>query len=154
MTVLKCEISAAPLESYLDDRPIDEAPDDSAASAEFDIVDLLIDVTLAGHSQPQPEPEPEHSLAPRKPRTLGGVVYLAVLGATLLGVAVVVAGRVQVGLSTAGAGLVAGALARLVLPREQAGMLGVRRKLIDVVTMALLGGGLLVVAALIRERVA
>ena len=94
----------------------------------------------------------EHSIVPRKPRTLGGVAYLAVLASTLLGVAVVVAGRVQVGLSTAGAGLLAGALVRLLLPKEQAGMLGVRRKLIDVSTMGLLGGGLLVVAVLIRER--
>ena len=35
----------------------------------------------------RPAPDPEHSLAPRKPRTLGGVVYLAVLAATVVGVA-------------------------------------------------------------------
>ena len=110
-------------------------------------------IVLPAESDPdQDGRQHEHSLAPRKPRTLGGVVYLAVLATTLLGVAVVVAGRVQVGLSTTGAALLAGALARLVLPREQAGMLGVRRKLIDVATMALLGAGLLVLAALIRER--
>ena len=78
-------------------------------------------------------------------------MFLAVLATTLLAVAVVVAGRVQAGLSTAGAALLGGAVARLVLPRQQAGMLGVRRKLIDVTTMAALGAGLLVVAALIRE---
>ena len=99
----------------------------------------------------RPLAQPEHSIAPRKPRTLGGVVFLAVLATTLLAVAVVVAGRVQAGLSTAGAALLGGAVARLVLPRQQAGMLGVRRKLIDVTTMAALGAGLLVVAALIRE---
>jgi hypothetical protein len=81
-------------------------------------------------------------------------VYLAVLATTALGVALVIAGRVQTGLSTAGAALVAGAAARMVLPSSQVGMLGVRRKLIDVSTMALLGTGLLVVAALIREPVA
>jgi Protein of unknown function (DUF3017) len=98
-------------------------------------------------------PQLDHSIAPRKPRTVGGAVFLGVLATTLLGVLVVMAGRVQAGLSTAGAGLLLGALARLVLPQQQAGMLGVRRKLIDVSTMVLLGGGLVVLAAVIRERV-
>ena len=99
----------------------------------------------------RPPAQVEHSIAPRRPRTLGGVVFLAVIATTLLGVAIVVGGRVQTGLSTAGAALLGGAVARLVLPTQQAGMLGVRRKLIDVTTMAALGVGLLVVAALIRE---
>jgi len=102
----------------------------------------------------RPLPQLDHSIAPRKPRTIGGAVFLAVLATALLGVALVVAGRVQTGLSTAGAAFVAGAAARLVLPSSQAGMLGVRRKLIDVSTMLLLGIGLLVIAALIREPVA
>ena len=102
----------------------------------------------------RPLPQLDHSIAPRKPRTIGGAVFLAVLAATLVGIALVVAGRVQTGLSTAGAAFVAGAAARLVLPGSQAGMLGVRRKLIDVSTMVLLGTGLLVIAALIREPVA
>ncbi len=98
-------------------------------------------------------PRLDHSIAPRKPRTVGGAVFLGVLTTTLLGVLIVMAGRVQAGLSTAGAGLLLGALARLLLPPQQAGMLGVRRKLIDVSTMVLLGGGLVVLAAVIRERV-
>ncbi len=102
----------------------------------------------------RPLPQLDHSIAPRKPRTIGGAVFLAVLATTVVGIALVVAGRVQTGLSTAGAAFVAGAAARLVLPGSQAGMLGVRRKLIDVSTMVLLGTGLLVIAALIREPVA
>ena len=101
-----------------------------------------------------PVAQPEHSIAPRTPRTAGGVVFLAVLATTVLGVLIVVAGRVQTGLSTVGGAFLAGALARLVLPGQQAGMLGVRRKLIDVSTMTLLGAGLLVVAVLIREPAA
>ena len=99
----------------------------------------------------RPLPQLDHSIAPRKPRTIGGAVFLAVLGTTAFGVALVLAGRVQTGLSTVGAAFLGGAVARLVLPGSQAGMLGVRRKLIDVSTMVLLGTGLLVVAALIRE---
>jgi hypothetical protein len=101
----------------------------------------------------RPQPQLDHSIAPRKPRTIGGAVFLAVLATTALGVALVIGGRVQTGLSTTGAALIGGAAARLVLPSSQAGMLGVRRKLIDVTTMAVLGTGLLVVAALIREPV-
>jgi len=106
------------------------------------------------HDTLRPLPQLDHSIAPRKPRTIGGAVFLAVLATAVLGVALVVAGRVQTGLSTAGAAFVVGAAARLVLPGSQAGMLGVRRKLIDVSTMVLLGVGLLVIAALIREPVA
>ena len=73
------------------------------------------------------------------------------LATTVVGVLVVVAGRVQTGLTTAGCAMLGGAVARLVLPRQQAGMLGVRRKLIDVTTMAVLGVGLVAVAALVRE---
>ena len=100
---------------------------------------------------PGPVPDPEHSIVPRKPRTLGGVVYLAVLAATLLGVAVVTAGRARAGLQLCGAALLCGAAARLVLPNHEAGMLGIRRKLVDVTTMFVLGAALVVLAALIRE---
>jgi len=108
----------------------------------------------AGHPTDglRPVPQLDHSIAPRKPRTIGGAVFLVVLTATLVGVLIVMVSRVQVGLSTIGGALVAGAVARLLLPPEQAGMLGVRRKLIDVSTMAVVGGALLVIAALIRER--
>ena len=99
----------------------------------------------------RPLPQREHSIAPRKPRTLGGAAFLLVLAGPVVGVLVVVAGRVQTGLTTAGCAVLGGAVARLVLPRHQAGMLGVRRKLIDVVTLAVLGGGLVLVAALVRE---
>ena len=105
-------------------------------------------------SQPEPAPDPEpaleHSLAPRKPRTLGGAIYLAVLAATLLGIGVVTAGRARLGLQVCGVALLCGGAARLVLPNEEAGMLGIRRKLIDVTTLVALGIGLVVLAALIR----
>jgi len=102
---------------------------------------------------PQPEPPP-HSLAPRRPRTIGGVVFLLVLAATLAGVVVVTLSHWHAGLTLCGGALLGAGAARLVLPDSQAGMLGVRRKLVDVTTLALLGAGLLVVASLIREPVA
>ena len=103
--------------------------------------------------QPKPPEPPPHSIAPRRPRTVGGAVFLLVLAATLGGVVVVVVSDWQAGLALIGGALLGGALARLLLPNGQAGMLGVRRKLVDVCTMVVLGGGLLVLATLIRERV-
>ena len=111
--------------------------------------------------KPEPEPEPEpapgpdpdgHSIAPRRPRTVGGVVFLLVLAATLVGVGVVALSDWQAGLIVTGAALLGAALVRLVLPGSQAGMLGVRRKLVDVTTLVLLGGGLVALAVLIPPR--
>jgi hypothetical protein len=101
----------------------------------------------------RPFPDPEHSLAPRKPRTLGGAVYLVVCAATALGlVLVVVLDRWKGGLSLIGATMVAAALARLVIRDDNAGMLGLRRKFVDVLVTASLGAGLLVLANVIRDR--
>jgi len=96
----------------------------------------------------------EQRPTPRKPRTIGGAVYVAVLATTVLGIAVVMSGRPRSGLQLCGAALLCGAAGRLVLPDDQAGMLGIRRKLVDVVTMLVLGSGLVVLAALIREPAA
>ncbi len=97
-------------------------------------------------------PPPEHSLAVRKPRTVGGAIYLGVLAATLAGLVVVVLDRWQLGLTMMGVAMLVGAVSRLVLPDESAGMLGVRRKFVDVLTLLLLGGGLVVLAAVIPTR--
>jgi hypothetical protein len=108
---------------------------------------------------PQPEddetrpfPDPERSIAPRRPRTLGGAVYLAVLGVTLAGLGLVALDRWRTGLTIAGGALLCGAVARLVIPQHDAGMLGIRRKAIDTLTLAALGGGLVVLAAVIPDQ--
>jgi hypothetical protein len=104
-----------------------------------------------GEEDSRPYPQPEHSLAPRKPRTVGGVVYLGVLIATLAGVVVVALGEWRSGLTTIGVAVLVGGVGRLVLRNSSAGMLGIRRKLIDVVTLLLLGGALVVLAAIIPD---
>ena len=100
----------------------------------------------------RPYPDPEHSLAPRKPRTVGGFVYLVVLGTAGAGLALVAFGPFRTGLVIMGAGLVFGALGRLVIPSDRAGMLGIRRRFVDVTTLLLLGGGLFVLAVVIPDR--
>ena len=100
----------------------------------------------------RPYPDPTHSLAPRKPRTLGGIFFLGVVGTVAAGLTLVALEYWRTGLVVMGAGMLAGALARLVMPDDRAGMLGIRRKFVDVVTLMMLGGGLLLVATLIRTR--
>ena len=104
-----------------------------------------------GEEDSRPYPQPEHSLAPRKPRTVGGVVYLAMLVATVVGVVVVALGEWQAGLTTIGAAVLVGGVARLVIPNANAGMLGIRRKLIDVLTLVVLGAALVVLAGIIPD---
>jgi hypothetical protein len=100
----------------------------------------------------RPFPDPEHSLAPRKPRTIGGVVYLAVLAATVGGLALVALDRWRGGITVIGGALLCGAVARLLIPQDKAGMLGMRPKLVDVLILTGLGAGLVVLAAVIPER--
>jgi Protein of unknown function (DUF3017) len=100
----------------------------------------------------RPYPDPSHDITPRKPRTAGGVLYLAMLAATATALVLIALDRWRTGLALLGGALLVGALARLVLPQHQAGMMGIRRKLVDVSTLLLLGGGLTVLAFLIPGR--
>ena len=102
--------------------------------------------------QHRPFPDPEHSIAPRKPRTVGGMVYLIVLAATLLGIALVVLDQWRLGLTVVSGALGVAAVVRLLLPEEAAGMLKVRRRLVDVAVLASLGIGLAILSAVIRGR--
>ncbi len=85
-----------------------------------------------------------------RPQTLGGAVYLGVLAATVIGVAVAAAGRPRTGVAWIGVALLAAAAARMLLPQSAAGMLGLRRKAIDVAWMGALGAALVVVAVSLR----
>jgi hypothetical protein len=100
----------------------------------------------------RPFPDPTHDITPRKPRTVGGGLYLAVLGATAGALVLIALDRWRTWLALLGGALLVGALARLVLPQHQAGMMGIRRKLVDVTTLLALGGGLVVLAFLIPGR--
>ena len=100
----------------------------------------------------RPFPDPEHSITPRNPRTIGGAVYLMVLTATGGGLVLVAFDRWRFGLGVIGVALLCGAAARLVIPRDNAGMLGMRPKLVDVFILAALGAGLVVRAGVIPEQ--
>ena len=88
----------------------------------------------------------------KRPQTLGGVVYLAVLAAAVVGLGLVLAGAWRTGLSWIGVGLLAAALSRLVLSERGAGMLRVRRKWSDVLMLTVAGVGLMVLAVVVPNQ--
>lgn len=88
----------------------------------------------------------------RRPSTLGGVVYLAVLGSAGAGMLLALVGAWRVGLAGVGAGLLVAALTRLVLSERRAGMLRVRRKWSDVAMLVLAGVGLIVLAVVVPDQ--
>lgn len=90
--------------------------------------------------------------ADRRPQTVGGGVYLLVVGAALTGLAITVLGAWRTGVIWMGAALLVGGTARLVLPERQAGMLRVRRKASDVLMMVLVGVALIVLALVVPEQ--
>jgi hypothetical protein len=88
----------------------------------------------------------------KRPQTLGGLVYLAVVGTAVAGLGVVLAGAWRAGLGWIGAGALVGAFTRLVLSERGAGMLRVRRKWSDVLVLTVAGAGLIVLAIVVPDQ--
>jgi hypothetical protein len=88
----------------------------------------------------------------RRPQTLGGVVYLAVLAAAFIGLGIVFVGRWRTGIVWMGAGLLLAAATRLSLSERGAGMLRVRRKWSDVTMLTLAGLALIVLAVIVPNQ--
>ena len=93
--------------------------------------------------QPPVDPLPdEEALEPeprRHPSTIGGLLYLVVLATTGVGIGIAWTGDWRLGVKWVGAALVLGAVARLVLPRKDAGMLAVRNRAVDAVLLSGVG---------------
>jgi hypothetical protein len=88
----------------------------------------------------------------RYPSTVGGTLYLLVLAASGLGLGIVASGDWRVGVRWIGGALVCAALARLLLPAREAGMLAVRRRWIDVTLLVVVGAALLFLATSIPDQ--
>ena len=88
----------------------------------------------------------------KRPQTLGGVVYLVVVAAAVVGLGIVLSGAWRTGLAWIGAGLLLAALTRLVLSERGAGMLRVRRKWSDVLMLTVAGVGLIVLAIVVPNQ--
>ncbi len=106
---------------------------------------------------PEPDPGPEDPerrpvTELRKPSTLGGVIYLCVLGAAIAGVVIAATGPWRTGVSWLAFALLAAAVARLVLPDHDAGMLRVRNKALDATILIVMGIAILVLAGTIPDQ--
>ncbi|MCW2867556.1 MAG: hypothetical protein JWR20_1744 [Marmoricola sp.] len=103
---------------------------------------------------PEPPPQLPAPLGPhRVPSTYGGLVYLVVVVANAVGLVVVALGAWRRGVGVMGVALLVGAVARLLLPDRDAGMLRVRRhRWIDVLMLGGVGAALVVLAVVIPDQ--
>lgn len=88
-----------------------------------------------------------------RPETVGGVVYLGVLGVVGVGLAMVAAGTWRTGVVWMGAGLLVAASGRLVLGDYASGMLRVRRqRWVDALLLAVAGVAMVLLAITIPDQ--
>ena len=88
----------------------------------------------------------------KTPSTTGGAIYLCVLAAAMIGVGVAATGAWRTGVAAVGVSLGVAFFARMLLPDSRVGMLRIRRRFVDLATMALCGLGLVVLAIVIPSR--
>jgi Protein of unknown function (DUF3017) len=109
------------------------------------------DVELREPEGGEPEIEPSVDEVPaesaepdgrRYPSTLGGLCYLLALAVSVAGLVIVTQGDWRLGVKWVAVSLAGAALARLLLPVPQAGMLAVRRRWVDVLLLSAAGAAL------------
>jgi hypothetical protein len=88
----------------------------------------------------------------KKPSTTGGIFYLVVVGMLLAGLVLVGLDAWRAGVVVMGLGFGLAFVMRMVLPDNHAGMLRVRRRLVDLATLAMCSGVMLAMAVLIPNR--
>jgi hypothetical protein len=81
---------------------------------------------------------------------LGELPLLSVIGGVGLGLVIIALHHFRWGNLVIAGSLMAGALFRAILPTRQAGLLAVRSRFTDVLTMAAMGGALMVLALVTR----
>lgn len=88
----------------------------------------------------------------RHPSTLGGMLYLLILGVTVVGLLLVALVDWRLGVRVEGAALLGAAALRLALPERDAGMLAVRNRFFDAGLLLAIGVVLIVLAGSIPEQ--
>lgn len=96
--------------------------------------------------------EPAPVVSRYAPSTIGGVFYIGILAAALVGLLVASLADWRTGIRILASVLAAAALLRLVLPEKDAGMLAVRHRFLDVGVLVLMGTVLFVLAATIPDQ--
>ena len=112
-----------------------------------DVPPVSAERLVGGHDGHPGEPEPR-----RYPSTIGGVVYLLVLVLAVVGIGLAASGSWRGGVRMLAAALFAAAAARAVLRADDAGMLAVRHRLVDLALLSGLGAALLVLASSIPNQ--
>jgi hypothetical protein len=87
----------------------------------------------------------------KKPSTTGGIVYLVVTSALIVGVAIVAVGAWRTGVVVMGLAFGVAFVFRAVLPEDRAGMLRIRRRFVDLTTMGACCAGMLILAAVVAR---
>jgi hypothetical protein len=88
----------------------------------------------------------------KRPSTTGGLVYLVVAGMLVVGTVIAALGPWRTGVTVMGAALATAFVARAVLPDERAGMLRIRRRLVDLTTLAVCAAGMFALVAAIPSH--
>ena len=107
-------------------------------------------MTEPDHVVPEAGPPVEEER--RYPSTIGGMFYLLVLAAVVVGLAIAAIDEWRTGMRVMGGALVFAALVRLVLRTRDAGMLAVRHKVLDAAILLVLGGLLIFLAGSIPDQ--
>ena len=102
--------------------------------------------------EPSPDLVPPEEAPRRYPSTVGGILYLVVLAATGLGIAIAWAGDWRRGVTWIGVALISAGVLRLLLRRRDAGMLAVRHRVVDFLLLTGVGGLLVFLAATIPNQ--
>lgn len=89
----------------------------------------------------------------KRPSTTGGIIYLVAVATMVCGLVVVVVGAWRTGVAVMGVAFAIAFAGRLVLPDEHAGMLRIRRRLVDLVTMGVCSAGMLILAVVVARGV-
>ncbi|MGH3355101.1 MAG: DUF3017 domain-containing protein [Nocardioidaceae bacterium] len=84
-------------------------------------------------------------------KSLGTIAFLACLFLSAIGIVLAAFGSWRQGAGYVGVSLLLACLARFVLPDRMAGLLRVRRKVTDVLLLAALGIGIVVLALLVPD---
>ena len=103
-----------------------------------------------------PEPvSPDEPFTPTHrwfPERIGGILYLGIMAATVIGLGIVASGAWRNGVRLIAAGLIAAAIIRLVLREQQAGMLAVRHRVLDATILGGVGAAILFLASSIPNQ--
>ena len=107
---------------------------------------------MTAEEEPTPESAEPGPAGRRYPSTVGGALYLVVLLVAAVALFVVGAGDWRIGVRILAVALGGAAVARLLLPRQDAGMLAVRNRFVDVTLLVVVAVALFVLAGSIPDQ--